>query len=136
MTARPGFVLDASALLCYLQDERGSDTVREALIATAAMSTINIAEVLSRLADLGQKPDNVLRYWRDQGLLGQSLLVYDLDLAQARRIALFQPPARSLGLSLADRACLALAHHLSLPVLTTDRSWKKARLGPRVISVR
>jgi ribonuclease VapC len=136
LIARPGSVLDASALLCYLQDEPGSDAVREALIATAAMSVVNLAEVLSRLTDLGQKPDTVLRYWRDQGLLGQSLLVYDLDLAQARRIALFRPPTRSLGLPLADRACLVLAHHLNLPVLTTDRSWKKARLRPRVIPVR
>ena len=53
MTNGPACVLDASALLAYVQGERGSDAVERALELRAALSAVNLAETLSRLADLG-----------------------------------------------------------------------------------
>ena len=128
----PTCVLDASALLCYLQDEPGSDRVGEALGEGAAISAINWAEVLSKLADRGENPDAVSRRLSDQGLLGQALAVQPLDETMARDIARLRPLTRPVGLSLADRACVALARKLDVPAITADRAWKSLKLGVRI----
>ena len=117
-------VVDASALLAYLQDEPGADRVTEALTNGCAMSSVNWAEVLSKLADAGQDPENVSASMLDQGLLHTALRLQALDESGAREIARLRPLTRSVGLSLGDRACLALGRSMGLPVLTTDRVWK------------
>jgi len=45
-------------------------------------------------------------------------------------------PTRSLGLSLADRACLALARRLDLPVITAGLTWLGADVGVEIRSIR
>ena len=57
MNGDPAFVLDASALLAYVQDEPGADHVEKALARQVAISAANWAEVLSKLAERGQDPD-------------------------------------------------------------------------------
>ncbi|MBA3471731.1 MAG: type II toxin-antitoxin system VapC family toxin [Rubrobacter sp.] len=116
-------VLDASAVLAYLQDEPGAEVVEAALNDGACVSAANWAEVLSKLAELDQDPDEVAERFKQEGVLGEGLVVYPLDEAQARRVARLRPTTRSTGLSLADRACLALATSLDLPALTADRAW-------------
>src|SRR5581483_6958269 len=101
-------VLDASALLCLLRAEPGSDAVSEAASYGAWISAVNWAEVLSKLAVEGIPPDVVARQLTELGWLGQALQVVPLDDALARDVARLRPLTRSLGLSLADRACLAL----------------------------
>ncbi len=132
----PACVLDPSALLCYLQDERGSERVTEALAEGAAISAINWAEVLSKLSDRGENPDTVSRRLSEQGLLGKALAVQPLDETTAREIARLRSVTRAAGLSLADRACLALGRQLGLPVLTSDRAWRNFKLGVSVQVVR
>jgi ribonuclease VapC len=129
MTERHRVVLDASALLAYLLDEPGAAIVAEALIDGAAMSIVNLAEVLSKLADHGQAPDKVLERLTREGLVGAAIAVMSVDNHQAVEIARLRPRTRKLGLALGDRACLALAAQLGLPVLTTDRTWKGLELG-------
>ena len=129
-------VLDASALLCYDLDEPGAGFVHSALSRKAAISVVNLAEALSRLSDLGQHPDAVIRRWTEGGILGRVLLVHALDQKLARDIAVLRPKTRSLGLSLADRACLALARQLRVPVVTADRSWRKLHVGVKVQVIR
>ncbi len=136
MSSEPTSVLDASALLAYLQDEPGVDLVAEALVQGVAMSAVNWAEVLSKLTEWGQDPDAVTAELTEQGLLGKALLVYPLNEALACSIAKLYPGTRSLGLSLGDRACLALALSLGLPVLTADRDWGTLSLGCNVIQIR
>ncbi len=118
------FVLDASALLAYLQDEPGASRVTEALTDGCAISAANWAEVLSKLVDAGQDPDDVTARMVEQGLLHTALRVEDLDETAAREVARLRPLTKGAGLSLGDRACLALGCSLDLPVLTTDRVWK------------
>lgn len=117
--------MDASAVLAYLQDEPGAEVVEAALDDGACVSAANWAEVLSKLAELDQDPDEVAERFTQEGVLGEGLVVYPLDEAQARRVARLRPTTRSTGLSLADRACLALATSLDLPALTADRAWAK-----------
>ena len=136
MISGPTSVLDASALLAYLQDEPGADLVAEVLIQGAALSAVNWAEVLSKLAERGQDPNVVVAQLTEQGLLDKAILVYPLDETLARVIARLYPQTRSLGLSLGDRACLALALSLGLPAFTADRNWGSLNLGCTVIEIR
>jgi len=119
----PSTVLDASALLAYLRDEPGADVVADAVATGAVISTVNLGEVLSRVADRGADPARVARQMTDRGLLGGALAVEPFTTADAIEIARLRPLTRDLGLSLGDRACLALASRLDAPVLTADSAW-------------
>jgi PIN domain nuclease of toxin-antitoxin system len=132
-----GFVLDASALLAYLLAEPGGDVVRDALAEQAAvMSAVNWAEVLSRLASAGADPYEVAQRVASEAALGDVLTVVALTGSDGPAIAGLRPTTRHLGLSLADRACLALAQRLELPVVTTDRAWAKLQIGVEIRLVR
>lgn len=129
-------VLDASALLAWLRREPGTPVVRDALRQTCAISAINWAEVLSKLAEGGEDPEDTQRTLTEGGVLGQVLIVQPLDGEQALEIARLRLLTRDAGLSLADRACLALAVSLDLPALTADRAWAELGLGMRVELIR
>ena len=110
-------VLDASALLAFLFDEPGQDEVLNALPA-ACMSTVNLSEVLLRLA----RNDRPLEH------LPARLERFQIEWVPFERVHAFQVASlwsstRAAGLSLGDRACLALAIERDLPVLTADRAW-------------
>jgi len=126
----PSAVLDASALLAYLRDELGADVVADAVATGAAISTVNLGEVLSRVADRGRDPARVVRQMTDRGLLEGAIAVEPFTSADAIEVARLRPLTRDLGLSLGDRACLALAKRLDTPVLTADSAWSK--LNPRL----
>ena len=136
MNGGPGFVLDASALLAYLWNEPGGDEVRASLREGIAISAVNWAEVLSKLADYGSDPHTEAERMLGHGALGKVLGVVPLDDAMASEIAHLRHSTRSLGLSLGDRACLALGRRLAVPVLTADRSWKSLKLGVRIQPIR
>jgi PIN domain nuclease of toxin-antitoxin system len=129
-------VLDASALLAWLQDEPGAQLVDTALAAGAAMSAVNWAEVLSKAAEAGQDPDALAARLTDEGLLGGLVEVLPLEAADAPLIARLRPLTRSAGLSLADRACLALAQRLGLEAVTAERAWAGLELGVSVRVIR
>jgi ribonuclease VapC len=130
---RAGFVLDASGLLAHLLAEPGGEVVRDTLAEQAAvMSAVNWAEVLSRLASAGADPDEVAQRLASEAVLGDALTVVTLTANDGPAIARLRPTTRHLGLSLADRACLALAKRLGLPVLTTDRAWAQLQIGVEI----
>ncbi|MCU0551124.1 MAG: type II toxin-antitoxin system VapC family toxin [Leptolyngbya sp. Prado105] len=122
-------VLDASALLAYLQGELGANVVASTLVQGAVISSINWAETLSKLAERGQDPDDVTNQLVSQGLLNNVLHIHSVDEELACTIAKLRLPTQSIGLSLGDRACLALAIHLQLPAFTSDRIWTTLNLG-------
>jgi ribonuclease VapC len=116
-------VLDASALLAYLQDEDGAGHVADATARSAAISAANWAETLSKVADAGADPRHVARELEEQGLLHGLIEVVPLTAEDALLIGGLRLQTRELGLSLGDRACLALGLRLELPILTADREW-------------
>jgi PIN domain nuclease of toxin-antitoxin system len=127
------FVLDVSALLAHLLAEPGGDVVRDSLAEQAAvMSAVNWAEVLSRLASAGADPAEVAGRLASEASLGDVLMVVALTGDDGPAIARLRPTTRHLGLSLADRACLALAQRLGLPVLTTDRAGAQLQIGVEI----
>jgi ribonuclease VapC len=133
---KPSVVLDASALLAWLRGEPGALEVDAALDRKAAINAINWAEVLSTMADLGDPPDEVRGRLSKLGILGKTLLVWPADESFALDIARLRDATKSAGLSLGDRACLALGRQLNLPVLTGDRIWTKVKCGVSVQLIR
>jgi PIN domain nuclease of toxin-antitoxin system len=129
-------VLDASALLAHLNDEEGADAVEAALVRGSAISAVNLAEVLSKLAELGEEPANAFDSLRRQGLFGTKLSVLPVTEADAVKIAAMHGKTRVHGLSLGDRACLALALRLGLPAFTADRAWARLKVGVKVETIR
>jgi ribonuclease VapC len=122
-------VLDASALLAYLADELGAEVVSEAIAGGARISTVNLAEALSVLATRGADPGVVVRQLTARGLLDGAITVEPFTTADATEAARLRPLTRSAGLSLADRACLALARRLGAQALTADRAWLELGLA-------
>jgi PIN domain nuclease of toxin-antitoxin system len=123
-------VLDATAVLALLNDEPGAGKVAS-LLPQAVMSTVNLAEVVSKLAEAGM-PEGTIK--TVLGELGLTVIPFDEDLAL--RTGLLRPATRDYGLSLGDRACLALGQHLRRPVLTADRMWKTVKLGVDIQMIR
>lgn len=124
-------VLDASALLALLNQERGSERVAAIITDKAAMSTVNFSEVVAKLSNDGM-PNEMIRDLLDS----LELEVIDFDTELAYQTGLLRPLTKHAGLSLGDRACLALAQHLRLPALTTDRVWETLSLGIPVQVIR
>ena len=113
----PAVAVDASALLALLLGEAGAELVRPAL-AEAAMSTVNLAEVVGHFARNGVARDEIMEV-----LAALPIDYVAPDVALAHDIGLLVPATRGAGLSLGDRACLALARRLGVPALTADRRW-------------
>jgi ribonuclease VapC len=112
-------VLDASAILALLLDEPGASSVT-AVLDDAAVSTVNLAEVVGQYARRGI-PEAGIR-----AMLSQfSIQIVPFDEALAFAVGSLVPKTRSAGLSLGDRACLALAVRLGTKALTADRSWSR-----------
>ena len=127
----PHCVLDASALLTLLHQEPGSNKVVQAIEDGAAISTVNLSEVASKLNDLGA-PEVVIQ----DAINALELTIVDFNAELAYKVGALRPQTRHIGLSLGDRACLALAQHLGLPALTTDRAWEGLSLGITVQVIR
>ena len=128
--------LDASALLAYLHGERGAEAVAEAIARGAIISSANLAEVLTKRADAGDHPAAVAASLVEAGLLGGAVEVVDLNFEDAVEIAKLRPAIRPGGLSLGDRACLALARRYGARVLTADGTWTRFDIGVRVQAIR
>jgi len=130
-------VLDASAFLAYLFGEPGGEEVRDAIGGGALISAVNWAEVLSKLADAGVEPGEAARRLARERVLPGAVSVAAFDAAQALEAARLRSSTRRVGLSLGDRACLALGRVAGLEVLTAEASWAAVGLdAPRVVVIR
>jgi ribonuclease VapC len=123
-------VLDATAVLALLNDEPGAGAVAS-LLPRAVISTVNFAEVVNKLAEAGM-PEETMK--TALGELGLTVISFNEDLAL--RTGLLRPATSHYGLSLCDRACLALGQHLHRPVLTADRMWKTLKLDVEIQMIR
>ena len=112
-------VLDASALLAVSKGERGADVVMELISSKdCVISSVNMAEVGARLLDLGLPIHELGR-----GIAQFSVDIIDFNQEQALACAALRPITKSAGLSLGDRACLALTKLMGGTAVTSDRAW-------------
>jgi PIN domain nuclease of toxin-antitoxin system len=121
-------VLDASALLAYLHDEPGGDTV---VLAGAIISSVNWSEVVQKAIAVGANTQGMRRDLESLGLI-----IVDFSAHEAELAAALWQATKALGLSLGDRACLALGMSKSLRVLTADQSWRRVSLPIAVKLIR
>jgi ribonuclease VapC len=126
----PAHVLDASAVLAVIHREPGWSVVAP-LLPEACVSTVNWSEVMQKAAARGL----------DEGRIGDTLdrigvSVLSFTREDAEDAASLWPMTRSLGLSLGDRACLALARRLGVPAVTAERLWAKVTAGVPITVIR
>ncbi|WP_293910661.1 type II toxin-antitoxin system VapC family toxin [Deinococcus sp.] len=119
-------VLDASAVIAYLLNEPGSQRI-QAVLEGGLLSSVNLCEVISKFAERGESSERIL-----SDVLELDLEVVDFTPRHALIAAQLRSHTRSLGLSLGDRACLALGLERSATVLTADRPW--AALAGQVLA--
>jgi ribonuclease VapC len=98
---------------------------------TAFISAVSAAEIHGKLMTEGFDRSDA---W--DAVVGSVQTIVPFDADQAEITGSLAPPTRSLGLSLGDRACLALGRILQLPVYTADRSWGKLRMDVDVRLIR
>ncbi|MFY9747044.1 MAG: type II toxin-antitoxin system VapC family toxin [Acidobacteriaceae bacterium] len=124
-------VLDASAILAVLRNEPGSEVLTDQVLAESMAGTVNLAEVQTAMVRQGVAPDEA---WKRASVPVSQVIAFTEE--QARVCGSLVAETQVLGLSLGDRACLALALELNAPVYTADRSWKKLRVGVAVHVIR
>jgi len=125
-------VVDASAVFALLADEPGADKVRSVL-SMSVMTAVNFSEVVAIYARSGIEAAVI-----EQSLGELNIEVVPLDRQLAFDTGLLRPICQNAGLSLGDRACLALAKQRHIPALTADRAWLRvaAEVGVEVQLIR
>lgn len=113
------YVFDSSVIVAILERERGYENALP-FLEKAIASTVNIAEVATRFAIKGIPEDYVQKLIKSTNI---QLHTYGEDVALVTGMLVQQ--TKSFGLSLGDRACIALGITKKLPILTADRIWQK-----------
>lgn len=111
--------------------EPGAAVVAQAMREGAVISAVNLAEVVTKLRDKGADEEAIRA---DLDTLGLTVIPIDEELAV--QTGLLRSATRAAGLSLGDRACLALAKRLGIPALTADRAWATLSVGVTVQVIR
>ena len=123
-------ILDSSAVLALLRGEPGADRIRR-VIARSLLCSVNLTEVIGKLIERGAPASAAVQIARS---LPYQVVPYDEDLASDAGVLWGE--TRASGLSLGDRACLALARREGLPALTTDQRWARETVGVDVQLIR
>jgi len=124
-------VLDASAVLTVIQYERGAERLTTDVLSHAVISTVNLAEVQSKLVKNGYSPE---QGWKDAMGLVPTVEAFTAD--HARIAGDLIATTEQFGLSLGDRSCLALAIALKAPVYTTEQLWRDLKVGVPIHVIR
>jgi PIN domain nuclease of toxin-antitoxin system len=124
-------VFDASAMLALLQHERGEEKLTADILARSVASTVNLAEVQSKLVKMRNDPDAA---WVAALSSVDSVEPYTRE--HARIAGDLITTTEKYGLSLGDRSCLALAIALKAPVYTTEQAWRELKVGVPIHVIR
>ena len=128
------YVMDASALLAQMQSEKGCEIVDNLVLEhECVVSAVNLAEVATKLMDKGLAPERLARTLKEL-----DVQPIDFDLEQSLLCAKLRINTKSAGLSLGDRACLALAQLMQGTAVTTDHAWQdvKDALDVKILQIR
>jgi PIN domain nuclease of toxin-antitoxin system len=124
-------VFDASAMLALIQHERGEERLTSDILSRAVISTVNLAEVQSKLVKKSNDPD---KSWVAALSLVSAVEPFTADLAKIAGDLI--ATTERFGLSLGDRSCLALAIALKAPVYTTEQVWRNLKMGVPIHVIR
>ncbi len=115
-------VLDSSAVVALMMKERGAEAV-EPYLEGAMVSAVNLAEIGAKMVERGATLELV-----EAELHAAGIVVVAFDRQQAIETARLRALTKERGLSLADRACLALAASTGRVAVTSDREWTEVGL--------
>lgn len=118
------YILDASALLALLNSETGAEVI-EPLLPYSIMGTVNVAEVI---AELDKKLDISPEESKEMVSIMIDQII-PLEFDQSIEVGRLRKMTQGFGLSLGDRACIALGIKLNLLVYTADRVWKELQIN-------
>jgi PIN domain nuclease of toxin-antitoxin system len=124
-------VLDASVILAVIHGEPGNEKLNPELLANSVCSTVNLAEVQAKLVSHGWEPEEA---WEDATSPIREAVAFSEEHAKISGTLITQ--TRQLGLSLGDRACIALGIALRAPVFTAEKAWKKLKLDLKIHLIR
>jgi PIN domain nuclease of toxin-antitoxin system len=124
-------VLDASAILAVIHGEAGQEKLTRELLAGAIASTVNLAEVQAKLVSRGWTP---VEAWEDATSPIREAIPFSKQ--HAKIAGSLVSLTHHVGLSVADRACLALGMALNAPIYTADKTWKGLKLNVRIHVIR
>lgn len=113
------YVLDASAILALIFAETGKERV-EQVLDNSSIGRINVTEALTKMLERGSTIEDALESLDDLGLD-----IIEFDAAQSKQVAQLRSITKLFGLSLGDRACLALAIQNNAVAVTADKDWAK-----------
>jgi PIN domain nuclease of toxin-antitoxin system len=116
--------------LAYLNKETGAQVVEPAF-ENSSISAVNYSELVQKLTSRSIDPAIALN-----GLIRAGMTVEPFSTTDAEVAASLYQPSAQLGLSLADRACLALGKRLEVPVMTADRVWAQLLIGVEIVLIR
>jgi PIN domain nuclease of toxin-antitoxin system len=128
--AEPGVLLDASAFLALILDEPGAEAVL-AVLDQAAIGAVNLSEVQEVAIRRGHSAARAGAWAAELGLP-----VLPFTAPMAAEAAVLLAGWRRQGLSLGDCACLGVARHAGLPVLTADHAWAGLEIGVTIRLIR
>ena len=123
--------MDSSVLLAIINQEPGAEHLTLEMLSDETISTVNLAEVQTKLVSAGGNPDVA---WADALSPIRDAIPFNEE--QAKIAGSLVSKTRQLGLSLGDRACLALGLALKAPVYTADKSWKTLKIGVPIHVIR
>ena len=123
------FILDSSAFLALINKEEGSEIVAN-LLKDTIISSVNVAEIVAKLVEQFNMAEEDIEKVLNIGFEEKAF-----DHKQAALSGIIRNKTKKLGLSLGDRACLALGISLGLPVLTADKNWSKIEELDLVIKI-
>ena len=124
------YVLDASALLALLNNEPGSQRVRD-ILPESVIGAVNVCETVGKLASGGMSVDDART---SIGLISPEIIPFDTELAyKAGALIVY---TKKLELSLGDRACLALGLARKNTVVTAEKVWSKLKLDLSIEVIR
>lgn len=125
------YVLDASAMLAILLEEKGAERVA-AVLDDAIVSSVNLSEIVAKLSELGVSDDDI----RDTTETFVQM-TQEFSSHHAIEAGLLRKGTKDRGLSLGDRACIALAlSEESASVMTADRVWANLDIGVEIEVIR
>lgn len=119
-------LLDTSAIIALLKKEPGYEILEE-LISRSAISSVNLAELVSVLTRTGVLENEIDEIIKD---IVPEIILFTEDIAiqTGKLIA----STKEYGLSLGDRACIATGIILKLPIYSTDAIWSKLNLNCKI----
>ncbi len=123
-------VFDTSAIVAAYNGEPGGESVEQYRLHSY-FSSVNLAEALTVFSRANVPINTAKNLIR---MLVSEIVIFDEEQATLSA-ALFEN-TKKYGLSLGDRACLALATFKKVPVLTTDRVWEKVKGDFKVVVLR